>query len=125
MIEVLLDKLLEEQGRTFYWLSKETGISHTTLWRLKKGKALGINFETLMKLEELAGRSGHTMLDLAIGWLASLPYVGSVIAGATKPEQVEQNAKAGDWRLTPEEMKEVDEILGVGQQGRGQPGRGR
>ena len=50
MIEVLLDRLLEEQGRTFYWLAKETGISHTTLWRLKKGKALGINFETLMKI---------------------------------------------------------------------------
>ena len=50
MIEVLLDGLLEEQGRTFYWLAKETGISHTTLWRLKKGKALGINFDTLMKI---------------------------------------------------------------------------
>jgi len=50
MIEVLIDKLLEEQGRTFYWLAKETGISHTTLWRLKKGKALGINFETLEKI---------------------------------------------------------------------------
>ena len=50
MIEVLLDGLLEEQGRTFYWLAKETGISHTTLWRLKKGKALGINFETLEKI---------------------------------------------------------------------------
>jgi len=50
VIEVLLDRLLEEQGRTFYWLAKETGISHTTLWRLKKGKALGINFETLMKI---------------------------------------------------------------------------
>lgn len=50
MIEVLLDRLLAEQGRTFYWLAKETGISHTTLWRLKKGKALGINFETLMKI---------------------------------------------------------------------------
>ena len=50
MIEVLLDRLLEEQGRTFYWLAKETGISHTTLWRLKKGKALGINFETLEKI---------------------------------------------------------------------------
>jgi len=70
------------------------------------------NFDTLMKLESLAQRSGHTMLDLAIGWLASLPYVGSVIAGATKPEQVEQNVKAAEYRLTPEEMKEVDEILG-------------
>ena len=47
VIEIRVDELLEEHGRTFYWLSKETGISHTTLWRLKKGKALGINFDTL------------------------------------------------------------------------------
>ncbi len=47
MIEIRIDKLLEEHGRSFYWLAKETGISHTTLWRLKKGKALGINFVTL------------------------------------------------------------------------------
>ena len=50
MIEIRLDGLLGERGRTFYWLAKETGISHTTLWRLKKGKALGINFETLEKI---------------------------------------------------------------------------
>ena len=50
MIEVRVDELLEEQQRSFYWLSKETGISHTTLWRLKKGKALGINFDTLEKI---------------------------------------------------------------------------
>lgn len=46
-IQIRIDELLEERGRTFYWLAKETGISHTTLWRLKKGKALGINFVTL------------------------------------------------------------------------------
>jgi putative transcriptional regulator len=50
MIEVRVDGLLENRGRSFYWLAKETGISHTTLWRLKKGKALGINFETLEKM---------------------------------------------------------------------------
>jgi len=50
MIEVRIDALLKERGRTFYWLSKQTGISHTTLWRLKKGKALGINFITLEKI---------------------------------------------------------------------------
>lgn len=50
MIEVRVDEQLEEQGRSFYWLAKETGISHTTLWRLKKGKALGINFVTLEKI---------------------------------------------------------------------------
>jgi putative transcriptional regulator len=46
-IEFSVEELLEGRGRTFYWLAKETGISHTTLWRLKKGKALGINFGTL------------------------------------------------------------------------------
>ena len=50
MIEARLDSVLTGFGRTFYWLAKETGISHTTLWRLKKGKALGINFETLEKI---------------------------------------------------------------------------
>ena len=50
MIEIRVDQLLDAQGRTFYWLAKETGISHTTLWRFKKGKALGINFETLEKM---------------------------------------------------------------------------
>ena len=50
MIEIKIDELLENRGRSFYWLAKETGISHTTLWRLKKGKALGINFETLEKM---------------------------------------------------------------------------
>ena len=52
MIEIRIDKLLENRGRSFYWLAKETGISHTTLWRLKKAKALGINFETLEKMCE-------------------------------------------------------------------------
>lgn len=50
MIVPRLDKLLANQKRSFYWLAKETGVSHTTLWRLKKGKAVGINFETLEKI---------------------------------------------------------------------------
>jgi putative transcriptional regulator len=50
MIEIRVEELLETRGRSFYWLSKESGISHTTLWRLKKGKALGINFDTLEKM---------------------------------------------------------------------------
>jgi putative transcriptional regulator len=50
VIEICVDELLEERGRTFYWLAKETGISHSTLWRLKKGKAVGINFATLERI---------------------------------------------------------------------------
>ena len=62
MIKIRVDQLLAEHGRTFYWLAKETGISHTTLWRLKKGKALGINFDTLEKLcEALKCRPGDVL----------------------------------------------------------------
>ncbi|MEK6334979.1 MAG: helix-turn-helix domain-containing protein [Acidobacteriota bacterium] len=50
MIEVRVSDLLEKRGRTFYWLAKETGISHTTLWRLKKGKAYGVTLDTLDKI---------------------------------------------------------------------------
>jgi aryl-alcohol dehydrogenase-like predicted oxidoreductase len=75
------------------------------------------NFDQLVKLEKFAEDRGHSMIELAFSWLASKPIVGSVIAGATKPEQVEQNAKAADWRLTPEEMTEVDEIMGIHPQG--------
>ena len=47
MIRIEIVRLLKAQGRSFYWLSKETGVSHTTLWRLKKDKAQGITFNTL------------------------------------------------------------------------------
>jgi aryl-alcohol dehydrogenase-like predicted oxidoreductase len=68
------------------------------------------NWEILGNLSAFAEARGKNMLDLAMGWLASLPYVGSVIAGATKPEQVAQNAAAGEWHLSAEEMAEVDAI---------------
>lgn len=49
-IETQIDEILKKQGKSFYWLSKHTGVSYSTLWRLKKGKAQGINFVTLEKL---------------------------------------------------------------------------
>ena len=50
---------------------------------------------------------GHTLLELAIGWLLSHEPVASVITGATRPEQIESNASAATWRLDPEEMAAV------------------
>jgi len=50
MILVEIDQLLKERKRSFYWLAKETGVSHTTLWRLKKDKAQGITFNTLERI---------------------------------------------------------------------------
>ena len=67
MIEIRVDQLLAAHGRTFYWLAKETGISHTTLWRLKKGKALGINFDTLEKMCQALGCQPGDVLTFANG----------------------------------------------------------
>jgi len=66
------------------------------------------NWEIIERLEEFASVRGHTLLDLAIAWLAAQPEVPSVISGATKPEQVEQNVRAAEWILTAGELAEVD-----------------
>ncbi|MBI2855870.1 MAG: aldo/keto reductase [Chloroflexi bacterium] len=70
------------------------------------------NFGLLSKLEDFAQERDHTMVELAIAWLLGNSSVSSVIAGATRPEQVVANAKAADWHLTPEDMEEVNQILG-------------
>jgi aryl-alcohol dehydrogenase-like predicted oxidoreductase len=68
------------------------------------------NFATLERLEEFARGRGHALVELAMSWLACQPVVSSVISGATRPEQVTENVKACGWKLTHEEMKEVDAI---------------
>ena len=68
------------------------------------------NIGIVEKLDAFASARGHTMLELAFSWLASGSQVTSVIAGATRPEQVEQNAKAIGWKMTHEEIAEVDKI---------------
>ena len=62
------------------------------------------------KLQSFAQARGHSMLELAFSWLAARPQVASVIAGATRVEQVEQNVKAIAWTLSPEDMAEIDGI---------------
>jgi aryl-alcohol dehydrogenase-like predicted oxidoreductase len=68
------------------------------------------NFDIVEPLHEYAQQHGHTLLELAFSWLASHPAVGSVIAGATKPEQVISNAESAGWVLTAEERADVDAI---------------
>jgi putative transcriptional regulator len=86
MIEIRVDQLLAEHGRTFYWLAKETGISHTTLWRLKKGKALGINFETLEKMCQALKCQPGAVLALA-------PTNGGAKKGAKKRASIPRARK--------------------------------
>jgi len=68
------------------------------------------NFTTVERLEEFARGRSHTLVELAMSWLACQPVVSSVISGATQPEQVTENVKACGWKLTHEEVKEVDAI---------------
>jgi len=68
------------------------------------------NWGLVEKLETFAAGSGHPMLELAFGWLLGKPMVASVIAGATRPEQIEQNVKACERRLTAAQLAELDRI---------------
>lgn len=68
------------------------------------------NWDLTEKLTDYAQGKGHTILELAMSWLACKPFVGSVIAGATKTEQLDGNVASANWKLTAEEMAEVDAL---------------
>ncbi len=71
------------------------------------------NQEIAEALARFADAQGHTLLELAFSWLASHRVVASVIAGATSLEQIHANAAAVSWRLTPEDLAEIDRIAPV------------
>jgi aryl-alcohol dehydrogenase-like predicted oxidoreductase len=80
-------------------------------WGARGAQALNDkNFDKLEALSDWASERGHDLLDLAFAWLLGHPVVSSVIAGATKPEQVAANAATTGWRLTPEEVAEVSKL---------------
>ena len=70
------------------------------------------NLDLVERLADFAESRGRTMLELAFSWLLSRRAVVSVIAGATRPEQVRANAHAAGWKMTAEELAEVGRILG-------------
>ncbi len=82
----------------------------TTTARLADRYLTDRNWVIAEKLIDYAESRGHTALELAFSWLLAKAPVASVIAGATKPEQLEQNVKAGDWKMTAEELAEIDRI---------------
>ncbi len=73
----------------------------------------GARLRQVAALERLAGEHGHSLLELAFAWLLSRPAVSSVIAGATRPEQVLANVAAGVWRPGADVLAEVDVITGT------------
>jgi aryl-alcohol dehydrogenase-like predicted oxidoreductase len=73
-----------------------------------------VSDEELSRVESLtrfAADHDRSLIELAIGWLASLGPVASVITGATKPEQIQANAAAATWRLSDQELAEVAKLI--------------
>ena len=68
------------------------------------------NWSRLDELTAFADQRGYKLLDVAMSWIASRPLVASVIAGATRPEQVEANVKAAALKLTAEDFAEIDKL---------------
>jgi aryl-alcohol dehydrogenase-like predicted oxidoreductase len=68
------------------------------------------NWRIVAELDAFAAGRSRSMVELAVSWLLRDPVVASVIAGATTPEQVEQNVDAAGWALTAEDLAEIDRI---------------
>ncbi len=68
------------------------------------------NWDIVEKLQAFSAQRGHSLLELAFSWLLARPGVSSVIAGATRPEQLELNVKATGWPLSREDLVEIDRL---------------
>jgi aryl-alcohol dehydrogenase-like predicted oxidoreductase len=88
------------------------GARLTNTQRLADRYLTDANWPAVEKLTDFAASQGHSLVELAFSWLLSHAPVASVIAGATKPEQVAVNVAAGSWILTPEDHTAIDAITG-------------
>ncbi|MEZ5565032.1 MAG: aldo/keto reductase [Gammaproteobacteria bacterium] len=75
-------------------------------------------YEIISRLDAYAKRIGRSVLDLSIGWLAAQPAVTSVIAGVTRPAQLEQNAAAGSWTPTSGQLADISACVSAAPQAR-------
>jgi aryl-alcohol dehydrogenase-like predicted oxidoreductase len=71
------------------------------------------NWQIAERLSDWANSRGHTLLELAFSWLLAQEPVSSVIAGATQPQQLDLNVKAGGWKLNVEELAEIDRLAPI------------
>ncbi|MCX7325259.1 MAG: aldo/keto reductase [Hyphomicrobiales bacterium] len=86
------------------------GARLTNTQRLANRYLTDANWDKAEKLADHAAAQGRTMVELAFSWLAAQSVVSSVIAGATRPEQVEANVRAADWLLTADDLAAIDAI---------------
>ncbi|OYU49227.1 MAG: aldo/keto reductase [Rhizobiales bacterium PAR1] len=83
----------------------------TNTQRLADRYLTDANWAKTEKLMDFCEKRGKSMVELAFSWLAAQPVVSSVIAGATKPEQIEANVKATEWVLTADDLAEIDSLV--------------
>ena len=86
------------------------GARLTTTTRIAERYLTERNWALVERLRAFCAARGHSLLELAFGWLLHRPAVASVIAGATSPEQVAANVRAAEWAPSPEDMDEIDRI---------------
>lgn len=68
------------------------------------------NVAKVEALRAFCAKRGHTLVELAFSWLLARPAISSVIAGATKPEQIDANVNAAGWTLSPDDLAEIDKL---------------
>jgi aryl-alcohol dehydrogenase-like predicted oxidoreductase len=93
-------------------LPADARFASESMGRLGQRYMTQANWAIVERLQAFCAKRGHALLELAFSWLAASPVVASVIAGATKPEQVEQNVKAIAWELGTEDLAEIDQLTG-------------
>ena len=102
---------LENGFLTGKYRRNEQAPEGTRLAQNDRGVFTERNFDLLERLEAFTSERGHTILELAFAWLLASPVVSSVIAGATRSEQIESNANSASWTLSPDDLDEVNRIL--------------
>ena len=86
------------------------GARLTETQRLAERYLTDANWTVIERLEQFCAGRNRSLLELAFSWLLAQPAVSSVIAGATRPEQLEHNVRASGWELTAEELAEIDRL---------------
>lgn len=89
------------------------GARLTDSQRLSDRYMTAANWQRVERLTAFAQARGHTLLELALSWLAAQPLVASVISGATSPEQIEMNVRAAGWSLGADDLAEIDRLCEV------------
>jgi aryl-alcohol dehydrogenase-like predicted oxidoreductase len=105
---LLTGKYRSEEPPSGSRLTEPTPISE----RMKRSLLTSDRLAQVAALEAFAMERGHTLLELAMSWLANQPFVGSVITGATSPQQIVANVNSAGWELSDDDLRQVSEITG-------------